>query len=275
MTHRPLPPSAFAGDTGAPDPQLGRALAEFAADETPERTARVYAALLDCRVMVAVEAVLVEADASGADKESEMALATLVGRDGRHALPAFTGLDALARWRADARPVPVPATQALGWAVEQGFPALVLDAAGPVPFVVEGAALTDLAAGYVPVGGAASVGAASQAELTVRAPGRAVAELVGLAGLVASVGVRRAWLVELAEGAAEATRSAATVSWQLAVAVELEGAAAGEDSVLGALAERLAAVATEPLVLLEVTGDLAATAGKVGVPLVVGGLRSL
>ncbi len=258
MTGRPLPPSVFSGDTGAPDPALAGALAAFAADETPERSAQVYAALLSCRLVVGVEAVLVEADASGADKESEMALATLVGRDGRHALPAFTGTEALARWRADARPVPVPALQAIGWALEQGFPAMVVDAAGPVPFVVEGAALRDLAAGYVPVSGAASVGAASQVDLVLRAPERVLPgeAMAGLANLVTAVGVRGAWLVELADDAGDASRDAGL--WQLALAVEVGDESVGGESVLGHLAELIAAEVAEPLVLLQVVGDLAA-----------------
>jgi hypothetical protein len=46
-----------------------------------------------------------------AEKETEMALPTLIGNDGRKAVIAFTGADAVRRWRADARPVPVPAAR--------------------------------------------------------------------------------------------------------------------------------------------------------------------
>jgi hypothetical protein len=79
-------------------------------------------------------------------KVSEMALPTLVGKDGRHAVLAFTSLGALARWRPDARPVPVPASRV--WlAARHEAGAAVIDVAGPVPVVVEGVRLSALAAG--------------------------------------------------------------------------------------------------------------------------------
>ncbi len=56
----------------------------------------------------------VEVDEHGLahDKSSDMAAVLLTGRDGRRALLAFTGLEPLARWRPDARPVPVTARDA-------------------------------------------------------------------------------------------------------------------------------------------------------------------
>ena len=41
------------------------------------------------------------------DKSSDLATVLMRGSDGRLALLAFAGLDALHRWDADARPVPV------------------------------------------------------------------------------------------------------------------------------------------------------------------------
>ena len=55
-----------------------------------------------------IVAVLAEANEDGTEKETEMALPTLIGNDGRAAVIAFTGADTLRRWRQDARPVPVP-----------------------------------------------------------------------------------------------------------------------------------------------------------------------
>jgi len=77
---------------------------------------------------------------------AEMAMPRLVGRDGRPAIPAFTCLDALARWQRAARPV--PADPAVVWrtAVEESC-AVVIDVAGPVPVAIEGARLAALAAG--------------------------------------------------------------------------------------------------------------------------------
>jgi SseB protein N-terminal domain len=80
------------------------------------------------------------------EKVSELALPTLVGKDGRRAVLAFTCLDALARWRPDARPVPVPASRV--WlAARFEASAAVIDVAGPVPMVVDGMRLSALAEG--------------------------------------------------------------------------------------------------------------------------------
>jgi len=80
-----------------------------------------------------------------AEKASEMAMPAIVGRDGRRALPAFTSAVAVRRWQPSARPVPVPATGVWQSAVQQSW-AVIIDIAGPVPLVVEGARLAALAA---------------------------------------------------------------------------------------------------------------------------------
>ncbi len=76
-----------------------------------------------------------------------MALPTLVGRDGRRAVLAFTCLDALKQWRSDARPVPVPAASAWLAGTQDGASAVLIDVAGPVTLAVDGARLAALAAG--------------------------------------------------------------------------------------------------------------------------------
>jgi hypothetical protein len=78
-----------------------------------------------------------------------MAFPTLIGRDGRPALLAFTSLAALVSWRPEARPVPTPAIQVWGSATGSQC-AVVIDVAGPVPFAVDGARLAALAAGQPP-----------------------------------------------------------------------------------------------------------------------------
>jgi hypothetical protein len=79
-----------------------------------------------------------------------MALPTLVGNDGRKAIIAFTGTPSLRLWREDARPVPVSAGLLWQAAAQEDAAAVVIDVAGPVPFVVEGARLAALAAGEQP-----------------------------------------------------------------------------------------------------------------------------
>jgi hypothetical protein len=128
---------------------VSAALGAYAAGQGSEHAA--LTALAASRLLVPVVAVLTDAEQGGAgglrrEKSSEMALPTLIGADGRAALPAFTCLDSLARWRADARPVPVPAA-GVWQAGAQEASAVVIDVAGPVPFAVDGARLAALAEG--------------------------------------------------------------------------------------------------------------------------------
>jgi SseB protein N-terminal domain len=147
----------FRGDRGAADPRVTAALAAYQAGQGSERAA--LGALAAARLLVPViaepshkEPSHKEPSGEGesgegqGDKDSEMVLPTLIGRDGRAAVLAFTGLDALARWRPDARPVPAEADRVWRAAVADGY-AVVIDVAGPVPLAVEGARLAALAGG--------------------------------------------------------------------------------------------------------------------------------
>jgi hypothetical protein len=139
----------FRGDRGGADPRVTAALAAYQAGQGSEQAA--LDALAAARLLVPVIAVLGSeqqepVNAKQGDKDSEMVLPTLIGRDGRPAVLAFTGLDALARWRPDARPVPAEADRVWRAAVADGC-AVVIDVAGPVPLAVEGARLAALAAG--------------------------------------------------------------------------------------------------------------------------------
>jgi hypothetical protein len=133
----------FRGDRGAADPRVAAALAAYQAGQGSEQAA--LGALASARLLVPVVAVLADGPPSD-DKNSEMMLPTLIGRDGRPAVLAFTGLDALARWRPDARPVPAEADRVWRAAAADGC-AVVIDVAGPAPLAVEGARLASLAAG--------------------------------------------------------------------------------------------------------------------------------
>jgi len=157
--------SQFAGDDGAADPAVLAALAAYAAGQGSEHAA--LNALASSRLLVPVVAVLTEEASGGSEpagaseteaagdgpgsglrreKSTEMALPTLIGHDGRAAVLAFTSLDALTRWRPDARPVAVPAARAWQAGADEAS-AVVIDVAGPVPVTVEGARLAALAAG--------------------------------------------------------------------------------------------------------------------------------
>jgi type III secretion system (T3SS) SseB-like protein len=153
---------SFRGDDGSAEPDVAAALGAFAAGEGSEHA--VLTALAGSRLLVPVIAVLAdqagaqEADVEHADgpqpgsggrrgkKASEMAMPTLIGLDGRRAMPAFTCLDSLRRWRSAARPVPAPARQVWRAATDDSC-AVVIDVAGPVRLAVEGARLAALARG--------------------------------------------------------------------------------------------------------------------------------
>jgi hypothetical protein len=122
-------------------------LAAYQAGEATEHAA--LSAVAAARLLVPIVAVLAEADEDGTEKETEMALPTLIGNDGRAAVIAFTGAGPLRQWRQDARPVPVPGPR-LWAAARTEADAVVVDIAGPVPLIVEGARLAALAAGQPP-----------------------------------------------------------------------------------------------------------------------------
>src|SRR3954465_11099399 len=147
----------FRHDHGGADQQVTAALAAYQAGRGSEQAALAApagarAARAGARLLVPVVAVLADGPAGqghGAaegDKNSEMVLPTLIGNDGRPAVLAFTGVDALARWRRNARPVPAEAARVWQAAAADGY-AVVIDVAGPVPLAVEGARLAALAAG--------------------------------------------------------------------------------------------------------------------------------
>ena len=143
---RQLMGPGFPGDEGAADPAVESALASYSLD--PSHAPHALAALARSRLLVPVVAVLGELDEHGGDKSSDMATVLLTGADGRQALLAFTCTTSLAAWNADGRPVPVLARDAARAALQDAAAAIVVDVAGPVPFVIEGAALKRIARGF-------------------------------------------------------------------------------------------------------------------------------
>ncbi len=162
---------AFRHDDGSADPAVTIALDAFAAGACGEAAA--LAALAGSRLLVPVVAVPADLldqddredqdDRHGADRRAgerargraggqagenatEMAMPTLIGLDGRRAVPAFTCLESMRCWQPGARPVPVAAAQVWQAAASDGC-AVVVDVGGPVPIAVEGARLAALARG--------------------------------------------------------------------------------------------------------------------------------
>ena len=137
---RTIASPAFAGDDGAADGGI-RALLRDGDD------AALIAGLASARLLVAVVAVLDAVDEeTGADKESSMAVVSMVNAAGEKGLLAFSGLDALQAWDPQARPVPVSAPMAAAAAIDDEAQALVIDVLGPARRVLGRASLTALAA---------------------------------------------------------------------------------------------------------------------------------
>lgn len=92
----------------------------------------LVAAVAAARLIVPVVAVAgetTEVDGQVTDASSDMAAVTLQAPSGEKALPAFSSMQALARWDSSARPVPVTAQRAALAAVQEGCAVIVLDLA--------------------------------------------------------------------------------------------------------------------------------------------------
>jgi hypothetical protein len=167
VTHdhgRILQSTGFEGDDGSAEPALIAALAAARHDEATIYPA--YAALTGRRVLVPVVAVLGESEeaetlgpdgrALRRDKDSDMAVITLVAGDGTKALPAFTSVQSMAEWAGkagypQARPIPVAVEAAAAAALQEQAAVLLLDLGGPGEFEISGRALRAFAEGRTPL----------------------------------------------------------------------------------------------------------------------------
>jgi hypothetical protein len=196
VSGRKIPQPEFPDDDGTAAAALEAALSAYAEGRGDEHA--VLAALSGSRLLVPVVAVLTEdetVDGLRREKESEMALPTLVGEDGRRGVLAFTSTAALARWRPDARPVAVRTRQACQAALDEPADAVVIDVAGPVPYTIEGARLHVLAEG-------GAITAPHEDPHVLAAVHAAVGGLPGVTGVQVGVGAQAALAVRLrlAEG---------------------------------------------------------------------------
>ncbi len=153
MDHeRRLAPSPFPGDDGLATPGTRRALADAAQAGTSNHYLRAIVELCTARLLVPVVATATRLGTTvgglSSDKEAEMSVVLLQAADGRRAMLAFTGLDALQAWNPQARPVPVTIDLAAKTTRAEGVAALLVDFAGPHPLVVDGEVLDQLALGH-------------------------------------------------------------------------------------------------------------------------------
>jgi hypothetical protein len=159
---RTLLPTGFEDDDGSADPALTEALAAHKRGEL-DRYA-LYPVLAGKRVLAPIVALLGESEAAGTnaggtelrrDKDSDMALVTLVASDGAKAVPVFTSAEKLGVWGATsgfpaARPVPVPMEKAAAAALQEEADVLLIDLGTDEQFELGGAALRAFASGRVP-----------------------------------------------------------------------------------------------------------------------------
>lgn len=130
--------SAFESDDGRADPTLRLALSSGESSLTR--------LISTARLLVAVVAVADDIDAeSGADKDSHMAVVSMVNTAGERGLLAFSGIDSMHLWNREARPVPVMGSAAAQAALDDGNTALVVDVAGPHRWVAMGEVLSEIA----------------------------------------------------------------------------------------------------------------------------------
>lgn len=81
------------------------------------------------------------------DKTQELSIVTVAGPDGRAVLPAFTSVDAMQAWNAQARPIPIQASRIALAAAAEGTPLIVVDPGSETQTVVRAPAFRALATG--------------------------------------------------------------------------------------------------------------------------------
>jgi SseB protein N-terminal domain len=130
-----------------------------------------------------IDLTVVAASEALGEKETHMSLPTLVGRDGRRALAAFTCLDALARWRPGARPVPAPGARVWPAAVTDSCAAAASEAARRLGAALMARLRRGLAVALVPRGQPAGGGPGGSSRLASNAWGTGGAALTGISSL--------------------------------------------------------------------------------------------
>lgn len=134
--------TAFAGDDGAPPPELGPAVrrvreAALSGDAAAlaEAHAEAILVLSRCRLLVPLLAeagdVGLTPDGRTVEKTQELSIVTIAAPDGRRAMPVFGSVGAMRAWNAEARPIPVPGPQAALAAAQEGTDLIIVDPGSP------------------------------------------------------------------------------------------------------------------------------------------------
>jgi len=146
---RSFEPNTRAADDGSADPALLDALLRFRAGTASQ--AEVVDAFRPARVLVPLVA---EKGDEGigptglkVDKTQELSIVTVAAPDGRRVQPAFSSVDTMRRWDAQARPIPVEAARVALSAAGEETDLIVLDPASDTEFVIRRPAVWAIAQG--------------------------------------------------------------------------------------------------------------------------------
>lgn len=146
---RSFEPNPHAADDGSADPALLSALLRFRAGEGGQ--AEVIDAFRPARVLVPLVAERGEEGIApsglAVDKTQELSIVTVAAPDGRRVQPVFSSVQAMARWDAAARPIPVEAARVALSASGEDTDLIVLDPASDTEFVIRRPAVWAIAQG--------------------------------------------------------------------------------------------------------------------------------
>lgn len=129
--------TAFADDDGLADPALVAAITALPDGGSQQA---VVDALREARLLIPLVADAGDVghtdDGRLVDKTQELSIVTVAGPDGRSVMPAFTSVEAMRAWDADARPVPVESRRVAMAAASEDTQLVVLDPTAPTEFVL-------------------------------------------------------------------------------------------------------------------------------------------
>lgn len=139
-----------AADDGSADPALLDALLRFRAGEGAQT--EVVDAFRTARVLIPLIAEKGEEGVApsglAVDKTQELSIVTVAAPDGRRVQPVFSSVEAMQRWDATARPIPVEATRAALAASADDTDLIVLDPTSDTEFVFRRPAVWAIAQGH-------------------------------------------------------------------------------------------------------------------------------
>lgn len=140
----------FSSNTWADDDGSAPVVLAAALENRPLDKQAVFSALGESRLLVPLVAQLGES-AEGAhgqrvDKSADLAIVAVSTPDGKTAIPVFSSVTQMQKWRAEARPVPVDSAKVALAAIAEGHERIVIDPAGQA-VVLRRPALAALAQG--------------------------------------------------------------------------------------------------------------------------------